>query len=155
MRLVFTVLCALIFSGPVHAVLPDEILQDPVLEARARTLSEGFRCLVCQNQNIDESEAPLARDLRILIREQLAQKKSDAEITDFVVARYGDYVLLKPPFNRGTILLWLAPFALLLAGGLFLLRRKPENPTPDDKLSKPEEIRLKQILSGVDNNKKP
>jgi cytochrome c-type biogenesis protein CcmH len=113
----------LAWSASVVAVEPGEMLEDPALEARARTLSAGLRCLVCQNQSIDESDAPLAKDLRILIRERIAAGDSDAEVTDFVVERYGTYVLLRPPLEPSTLLLWGGPFALLVAGAGFLLLR--------------------------------
>jgi cytochrome c-type biogenesis protein CcmH len=112
---------------PVHAVEPDEVLQDPALEARAREISEGLRCLVCQNQSIDDSEAPLAKDLRLLVRERLKAGDSDEQIVDFIVARYGEFVLLKPRFERHTALLWLAPIGLLCVGAITLgvaLRRR-------------------------------
>src|SRR6187431_1125217 len=100
-------------SGPALAVQPDEILADPALESRARTLSSELRCMVCQNQSIDDSDAPLARDLRLLVRERLKAGDSDTQIRDFLVARYGDFVLLKPRFTRQTALLWLLPFLVL------------------------------------------
>jgi cytochrome c-type biogenesis protein CcmH len=109
-----------LIATPVWAVLPDEMLADPALEARARTISEELRCVVCQNQSIDDSDAPLARDLRIIVREQLQQGKSDAQVRDYVVARYGHFVLLKPPVEPATWGLWAGPFALLLLGGLGL-----------------------------------
>jgi cytochrome c-type biogenesis protein CcmH len=99
-----------------HAVMPDEMLKDPVLEARARGISQELRCLVCQNQSIDDSDATLARDLRVIVRERLTAGDSDAQVLDFVTARYGNYVLLKPPFQANTILLWLLPFGLLAVG---------------------------------------
>lgn len=107
-------------ATPVWAVLPDEMLADPALEARARTISEELRCVVCQNQSIDDSDAPLARDLRLIVREQLQTGKSDAEVREYVVARYGNFVLLKPPVEPATWALWAGPFALLLLGGLGL-----------------------------------
>src|SRR6266850_6697637 len=103
------------------AVQPDEILTDPALEGRARTLSKELRCMVCQNQSIDDSDAPLARDLRLLVRERLNQGDSDRQVLEFLVARYGDFVLLKPPFNWHTALLWLGPPAALVGGALVLL----------------------------------
>jgi cytochrome c-type biogenesis protein CcmH len=109
-----------LMATPVWAVLPDEMLADPTLEARARVISEGLRCVVCQNQSIDDSDAPLARDLRIVVREQLQKGQSDAEVRDYVVARYGNFVLLKPPVEPATWGLWLGPFALLLGGGIGL-----------------------------------
>jgi cytochrome c-type biogenesis protein CcmH len=108
---------ALLLAAPVLAVQPDEMLPDKALEARARVLSEGLRCVVCQNQSIDESDAPLARDLRVVVREQLTLGKTDAEIMDYVVARYGNFVLLKPPVEPATWALWLGPFAVLFIGG--------------------------------------
>jgi cytochrome c-type biogenesis protein CcmH len=113
---------ALFLAGavPAHAVQPDEIMSDPVSEARARDLSRELRCMVCQNQSIDDSEAPLARDLRLLVRERIAAGDSDAQVMDFLVARYGEFVLLKPRFERRTWLLWLVPPLLLAGGGLAL-----------------------------------
>ena len=107
-------LFCLLLVTPAYAVQPDEILKDAKLEQRARDLSTGFRCLVCQNQSIDESDAPLARDLRILIRERLTRGDSDQQIKDFVVARYGDYVLLKPRLTARTAVLWATPFLIVL-----------------------------------------
>jgi cytochrome c-type biogenesis protein CcmH len=113
MRYVLAALLLLASLLPAFAVQPDEMLKDPTLEARARNISSGLRCLVCQNQSIDDSNATMARDLRILIREQLVEGKSDGDVVDFVVARYGDFVLLKPRFKGTTIALWLAPFVIL------------------------------------------
>jgi cytochrome c-type biogenesis protein CcmH len=101
-------------------VQPDEIMNDPQLEARARALSQELRCMVCQNQSIDDSDAPLARDLRLLVRERIAHGDTDAQVIDFLVARYGPFVLLKPPFNPHTLMLWLLP-PLALAGGAIAL----------------------------------
>jgi cytochrome c-type biogenesis protein CcmH len=145
----------LLFATPAFAVQPDEILADPAREARARALSEGLRCLVCQNQSIDESDAPLARDLRILIREQLQQNKTDSEVLDFVVARYGEYVLLKPPFRGGLLLLWLAPFALLAGAAIFILSRRARPAPMDSDLSRDEENHLQAILKQHQGAKKP
>ncbi len=127
-----------------HAVLPDEMMSDPAKEARARNLSRELRCMVCQNQSIDDSEAPLARDLRLLVRERIAAGDSDAQVINFLVARYGEFVLLKPRFERQTWLLWLVPPLVLVGGGLVLWmygRRRPKadmDPsaavlTPDEK----------------------
>lgn len=124
-RRCFTALALVHMVVTAHAVQPDEILSDPVLETRARDISAGLRCLVCQNQSIDDSDATVAKDLRILIREQLLQKKSNPEIIDFVVARYGEYVLLKPRLKPATIILWASPFLILAAGLLLAFRRKP------------------------------
>jgi cytochrome c-type biogenesis protein CcmH len=146
----------LALAVPALAVQPDEILKDPALEARARALSTELRCLVCQNQSIDESDAPLARDLRILLREQLQQGKSDAQVMDFIVARYGDYVRLRPPFNSSTIILWGFPFVLLAAAGIYLYSRKPNvSATTEAALSADEEKRLKRLLSGANSTEKP
>jgi cytochrome c-type biogenesis protein CcmH len=109
------------FAATAVAVQPDEMLADPKLETRARNLSRELRCMVCQNQSIDDSEAPLARDLRILVRERLRAGDSDAQVLDFLTARYGEFVLLKPPFGWHTALLWLAPSGLLVLGVLSLI----------------------------------
>ena len=103
------------------AVEPDEVLSDATLEARARALSKELRCMVCQNQSIDDSEAPLARDLRILVRERLQAGDSDRQVIDFLVARYGEFVLLRPRFSWHTAVLWLGPAAMLLIGGCVML----------------------------------
>jgi len=122
-------LCLL--AMPAVAVQPDEILRDPALESRARALSQELRCMVCQNQSIDDSDAPLAKDLRVLVRERLTAGDSDRQVIDFLVARYGEFVLLRPRLNAYTALLWIAPFAVVLAGAcgliLFLRRRRREN----------------------------
>ena len=121
---------ALVFAWPppAWAVNPDEVLSDPVMENRAREISRGLRCLVCQNQSIDDSDADLAKDLRIIVRERLTAGDSDAQVVDFVVSRYGDYVLLKPPFKLATLDLWLGPAAIsgggLIAVLMFFRRRR-------------------------------
>lgn len=131
---IFLVLVLALVARPALAVMPDEMLADPLLEARARGLSQNLRCLVCQNQSIDDSAAPLAKDLRLLVRERLLQGDSDEQVIAFLVARYGNYVLLKPPFQGDTILLWLGPGILLLiaAGTSFVYfrarRRTAEEP---------------------------
>jgi len=111
----------LAWMAPARAVQPDEMLSDPGLEARARALSRDLRCMVCQNQSIDDSDAPLARDLRILVRERLKAGDSDTQVIDFLVARYGEFVLLKPRFSGHTLILWVAPVVLLLGGIALLL----------------------------------
>ena len=113
-------------ATPAAAVLPDEMLPNAAQEARARAISKDLRCVVCQNQSIDDSDAPLARDLRVLVREQISKGQSDTQVRDYVVARYGNFVLLKPPLEADTLLLWAGPFALLLlgAGGLILRQRR-------------------------------
>ncbi len=145
------VMILMLVVTPAFAVQPDEVLDDPALEARARELSEGLRCLVCRNESIDESNAELARDLRILLRERLVAGDTDQEAVDFIVARYGEYVLLKPTTTGANMMLWLAgPIMLLIAAGLgwnFLRSRSltPENPETG-KLSDEEQERLRQIL---------
>ena len=141
-------LCLLLFAGPAYAVQPDEILADPKLEQRARDLSTGFRCLVCQNQSIDESDAPLAKDLRILIREHLTKGDSDAEIRDFVVARYGEFVLLKPRFTVSTAILWATPFLIIIAGFMVILRRRKFSGTPAESALSAEEQKALRDLAG-------
>jgi cytochrome c-type biogenesis protein CcmH len=140
----------LMAASPAGAVQPDEILPDPALEARARALSAELRCMVCQNQSIDDSDAPLARDLRILLRERLVAGDSDDEVIDFLVVRYGEFVLLKPTVAPHTILLWATPFAVLLIGGLVAFvtyrRRAANTPTPTP-LDAGEHERLKRLLS--------
>ena len=129
MRIIAAILALLLVLSPALALTPDELLKDPVLEQRARAISAQLRCLVCQNQSIDDSDAPLAADLRTLVREQLVAGKSDAEIMAFLVARYGDFVLLNPRFGAATLLLWGTPFAVLMIAGtmLFLRRRRTES----------------------------
>src|SRR6266508_1213176 len=135
------------------AVEPNEVLTDPALEARARALSKELRCMVCQNQSIDDSEAPLARDLRILVREHLQAGESDRQVIDFLVARYGEFVLLRPRFSWHTALLWLGPAAMLLIGacGVLLLVRRGRADSDRataarEKLTSAEAARLSEIL---------
>lgn len=135
------------------AVEPGEMLQDPKLEARARALSSELRCLVCQNESIDESQATLAHDLRVLIRQQIEAGKSDQQIRDYLVARYGDFILLKPPFKPETILLWSTPLLILIGGGsaiLWSLRRRgspaPASSEKPQALSATEEERLAALM---------
>src|SRR5208337_969814 len=124
------------------AVQPDEVMQDPVLEARARTLSAGLRCMVCQNQSIDDSDAPLARDIRILIRHRIAEGESNDAVRSYLVSRYGDFILLKPPFKLETLLLWLsAPLTLCAGLAAVLLARRRTPPATQD-LSAEEEAQL-------------
>jgi cytochrome c-type biogenesis protein CcmH len=133
---------------PAKAVEPDEVLPDPALEARARHISEGLRCLVCQNQSIDDSGAPLAKDLRLLVRERLKAGDTDQQIEDFVVARYGEFVLLKPRFEPHTVLLWFATPAVLIVALLIvvLAYRRQSASAELAPLSKAEERRLKRLL---------
>ncbi|MGL3214739.1 cytochrome c-type biogenesis protein [Bradyrhizobium sp. BR 1433] len=150
------VLAAALMLGamPARAVLPDEVMADPAKEARARELSKELRCMVCQNQSIDDSEAPLARDLRLLVRERISAGDSDAQVIDFLVARYGEFVLLKPRLNEHTLLLWLTPPLALLLGGLALWRlgRRKANPAAGGGDSAPgltsdEQARLERLLA--------
>jgi cytochrome c-type biogenesis protein CcmH len=143
-RTSITLLAVLVLSLPVGAVQPDEILNDQALETRARAISAGLRCLVCQNQSIDDSDATVAKDLRILIREQLQQNKSDAQVVDFVVARYGEYVLLKPRLKASTLVLWAAPFLILVIGLMFAFRRK--TPLITESLSVAEKAEIAEFL---------
>src|SRR5499426_4249512 len=117
---------SLLAASQAFAVQPDEVMSDPALETRARALSKELRCMVCQNQSIDDSDAPLARDLRLLVRERLKAGDNDSQVIDFLVARYGEFVLLKPRFAAHTAILWVGPAAVLLVGafGLFLIARR-------------------------------
>jgi cytochrome c-type biogenesis protein CcmH len=139
-------------AGPAAAVQPDEILPDPALEARAREISAGLRCLVCRNESIDESNADLARDLRLLVRERLLAGDSDAEVVAFVVDRYGEYVLLRPTARGANLLLWIAGPAMLaaaLAAATLYVRRRRAAPEPEAApLSEAEKARLEEILRG-------
>lgn len=147
--LAFLAMVMLSVTVPALAVQPDEVLPDPALEARARAISAGLRCLVCQNQSIDDSDAPLARDLRILVRDRLKAGDSDAQIIDFVVARYGEFVLLKPRFEPHTMLLWLAtPVVGFAAIAMVILaaRRRKREANQAVPLSKSEKQKLKKLL---------
>ena len=142
------VLALMLAAAPAFAVNPDEMLSDPALEARARTLSAELRCMVCQNQSIDDSNAELAKDLRLLVRERIKDGDSDEQVLDYIVSRYGEFVLLKPRFSIKTVLLWGAPVLLVLAGGLSLLvfaRRRSGKPT-GSKLTADEQARLNELL---------
>jgi cytochrome c-type biogenesis protein CcmH len=149
-------------SSAACAVQPDEIMSDPAMETRARDLSRELRCMVCQNQSIDDSEAPLARDLRLLVRERIAAGDSDAQVIDFLVARYGEFVLLKPRLKPHTLLLWLLP-PLALAGGGFALwahgRRRSRSAVADDqsllKLTAEEQARLERLTAAEPPADKP
>lgn len=136
-------------AGPARAVQPDEVLNDAALETRARNLSRELRCMVCQNQSIDDSEAPLARDLRLLVRERLTKGDSDQQVLDFLVARYGEFVLLKPPFEKHTLVLWGLPPLVLVGGLLWLWTRARRHGSPHqapDALNQEEERRLSTLV---------
>jgi cytochrome c-type biogenesis protein CcmH len=140
---------AIIASSSSLAVQPEEMLKDPKLEARARELSRELRCMVCQNQSIDESEAPLARDLRLLVRERLTKGDTDQQVLDFLVVRYGEFVLLKPPLESKTIILWALPALALLAGAVglfFAVRRRRTAQLEPATLSIEERRRLSTLV---------
>jgi cytochrome c-type biogenesis protein CcmH len=142
---------ALAVAGPVRAVQPDEVLPDPKLEQRARGISSGLRCLVCQNQSIDDSDAPLARDLRLLVREKLSEGATDEEVRSFLVDRYGEFVLLKPAFNAHTLILWAGPFVILAIGAVVVwtnARRRKVERAAASALSRDEEAALKRVIEG-------
>jgi len=148
---------ALALSSPATAVQPDEVLDDPQLESRARELSKDLRCLVCQNQSIDDSDAELARDLRVLVRERLVKGDTDDQVMSFITDRYGDYVLLRPPVNMETALLWVGPFAIVLIAGATVavwMRRRQTRPAGSSGhgLSAEEQTRLAKL---IDRDDKP
>jgi len=153
-RIALALALALTAAAPAWAVLPDEQLADPVLEARARALSKELRCVVCQNQSIDDSDADLARDLRLLVRERLQAGDSDEAVKDYLVARYGSFVLLRPPMTGETLLLWLGPLAVVVLGGagvaVYLGRRRREGveATP---LDADEEAALDRLIRDNDD----
>jgi cytochrome c-type biogenesis protein CcmH len=142
---------ALSFTTPTLAVLPSEVLPDPAQEQRARALSKELRCMVCQNESIDESNAPLARDLRLLVRERIVAGDTDKQVLDFLVSRYGDFVLLRPRLSADTAILWSAPFLILIAGGVgifYAARRRSAAPVAPGAtaLSDAERTRLDELL---------
>ena len=152
-RIVLAVLLLVTFAfSQARAVLPDEVMADPAKEARARNLSRELRCMVCQNQSIDDSEAPLARDIRLLVRERIAAGDSDRQVLDFLVARYGEFVLLKPRFERQTLVLWLVTPLLLVGGALALwlqARRRSQGADAASRaLTADEEARINALLGG-------
>ena len=155
MRVVAIIALLLTFMVPALAVTPDEMLKDPALEARARQLSQELRCMVCQNQSIDDSEAPLARDLRLLVRERLKAGDNDTQVVDYMVARYGEFVLLKPRMSWHTAILWAAPSAILIIGlfaiGFSVLRRSDGPALPEAAaLTEGERLKLNAIESQMD-----
>jgi cytochrome c-type biogenesis protein CcmH len=155
-RLYGLALAIALLAGPAHAVLPQEQLADPKLEARARHIGGELRCLVCQNQSIDDSDADLAGDLRVILRERLRAGDSDQQVIDYIVARYGSYVLLKPPLDSQTMFLWLGPFLALSAGGvgvaLYLRRRMHADAATPAPLSDDEQDRLNQMFKANDRS---
>jgi cytochrome c-type biogenesis protein CcmH len=160
--ILFVASIAVFSASAAYAVQPDEIMSDPAMEARARDLSRELRCMVCQNQSIDDSEAPLARDLRLLVRERIAAGDSDAQVTDFLVARYGEFVLLKPRLRPHTLLLWLLPPLALVGGGLALwghgrrrARLAAQEGDPALRLSADEEARLHKLIAGETSQDTP
>jgi len=148
MHFVLTLIAALFIGGAAHAVQPDEMLKDPALERRAREISAGLRCMVCQNQSIDDSNAPLARDLRLLVRERLLAGDTNQQVEDYLVQRYGEFVLLKPVFGGHTLLLWLAPALVLVLGAIgayaALRRRAPPSAALDEEEQRALEALLKR-----------
>ncbi|WP_375408877.1 cytochrome c-type biogenesis protein CcmH [uncultured Methylobacterium sp.] len=143
LRIAALAIMAVLAAGGASAVQPDEVLNDPRMESRARDISSGLRCLVCQNQSIDDSDAPLARDLRLIVRERLKAGDSDAQIQDYVVGRYGEYVLLRPVLALHTLLLWLTPVVVLGLGalGIWRLARSRKSMTPQ-RLTAAEEAEI-------------
>ena len=144
LALILSVASAPAAISPAWAVNPDEVLPDPRMEERAREISKDLRCLVCQNQSIDDSNAPLARDLRVVVRDRLKAGDSNDQVMAYVTDRYGDYVLLRPPFKATTLALWIGPFVVLAAGVALLLRRLG-NRTPEAELSEEESRRLQKL----------
>ncbi|MBO1907105.1 cytochrome c-type biogenesis protein CcmH [Microvirga sp. 3-52] len=146
MRFVLALMAALLFGGPVFAVQPDEVLKDPALEKRAREISAGLRCLVCQNQSIDDSDAQLAKDLRLLVRERLVAGDTNQQVEHFLVQRYGEFVLLKPTFGTHTLLLWLTPALVLILGGIGAYAAMRRRPRPAAALDAEEQRALEDLL---------
>ena len=148
MRALLFALLLVFAASPAFAVNPDEVLSDPALEARARAISANLRCLVCQNQSIDDSNAPLAKDLRLLVREQIKSGKSDQDVMSYVVERYGEFVLLRPRFGIHTLLLWLTPLLVLFGAGYSLHRmmRQKSAVAVESPLSKDEQRRFDEML---------
>lgn len=158
-RLATALIIAMLVCSGAFAVEPDEILSDLALEARARSISGGLRCLVCQNQSIDDSNAPLARDLRLLVRDRLKAGDSDEDVRAYIVSRYGEFVLLRPPLNIRTVLLWLAPLLVLLAAitiavRVFVRRQPSSGRTGAPALTGVEEEKLRALLAEADKSSK-
>ena len=154
-RIAVSLLALALLGSPAFAVQPDEVMQDPAQESRARNLSKELRCMVCQNQSIDDSDAPLARDLRLLVRERIATGESDKQVMDFLVARYGEFVLLRPRLEWHTLLLWLLTPLVLISGAVALWwhnrRRNARSDSGDAvRLSADEEARIERLLQAQD-----
>ncbi len=147
MRFVLALMAALAFGGAALAVQPDEVLKDPALEHRAREISSGLRCLVCQNQSIDDSDAQLAKDLRLLVRERLVAGDSDQAVRDYLVQRYGEFVLLKPTFKAHNLLLWLTPVLVLALGAFGVYAALRRRPPPLSALDDDERRALDAVLN--------
>jgi len=157
MRRSFGVLCTLLVviamtAGAARAVAPDEILDDPMLEERARDISAGLRCMVCQNQSIDDSDAELAKDLRLLVRQRLVEGDSDGEVIDYIVSRYGEFVLLRPRFSAQTVLLWSMPAIVLLIGCAALVAGRRRSRTAPTVLSVQEQSEIDKVLRTRDRD---
>jgi len=149
MRLLASLFALFLFAGPTSAVQPQEMLKDPVLEARARDVSKHLRCVVCQNETIDESDAEIARDMRLLLRARILAGDSNEEVVAFLVSRYGDYVLLMPRFTARTYLLWFGPFVLLAAGAFVVYRRLRGTPAAAlEPLTPEEKAALEELAPG-------
>lgn len=147
MRAAALLVLALLAAGPARAVQPDEVLPDPNLEHRAREISAGLRCLVCQNQSIDDSDAPLAKDLRLIVRERLKAGDTNQAVEDYVVRRYGEFVLLRPVFGLHTLLLWATPLLAILLGGFGIWRlARRKAPPPERRLTTAEEDEVAALL---------
>ncbi len=157
----FPFLALFLAMGPALAVTPDEVLKDPALESRARSLSANLRCMVCQNQSIDDSDAPLAKDLRVLVRERLVAGDTDDEVIDYLVSRYGEFVLLKPKFALHTLILWASAPLALLAGAIAIFvavsrkRKTPQEVVAAAPLSAEEQARLDALLNKDEQDKGP
>ncbi|WP_431281000.1 cytochrome c-type biogenesis protein [Humitalea sp. 24SJ18S-53] len=146
MRSLLALALVVLLSAQANAVgRPEDMLRDPVAEARARAIGRELRCMVCQNQSIEDSEADMARDLRLIVREQVARGATDAQVTEFIHARYGDFVLLRPPFQVGTLLLWGTPLIVLLGGGIVIALRSRRRAAAAPPLSDAEAARLAEL----------
>jgi cytochrome c-type biogenesis protein CcmH len=149
MRSILAALAMLVLAAPVFAVNPDEVLSDPGLEARARSISAGLRCLVCQNESIDDSNADLAREIRVIVRERLVAGDSDDEVFRYLVERYGEYVLLRPVLAAHTVLLWgAAPLVLIVGGILLIASARRKRVTTVEPLDAEEQRMLDELDSG-------